>query len=89
MKFWIEAVGILVGLVFFGLLAWMAWPSRYEAESAIQSAGNSDIQLGGWAWFKCAKDDLRGWHFSARNANDIEVHGVVCCGALKGCTVRF
>ena len=82
-------VGFLLTIAFVGILSWMAWPDSEDADLAARSAGNAQVQLGGWAYFKCGADDLRGWYFSAVNAQGNQVAGVVCCGALKGCTVRY
>ena len=56
----------------------------------LKSSGYSDIQIKGYAWFACGKDDTYATNFSAKNPLGRTVSGVVCCGLVfKGCTVRF
>lgn len=57
--------------------------------NALKSMGFRDIKLNGWAAFACSQDDLPGLHFTATNPVGQPVSGVVCCGLLKSCTVRF
>ena len=41
-------------------------------------------------WFECGYGDLFSSGFHATNvATDKRVDGTVCCGLLKGCTVRW
>lgn len=60
-----------------------------DAEQAVINAGNTDVNVGGRDFFACSKGDAVGWHFTAVNAKDKQIEGTVCCGWLKGCTVRF
>jgi hypothetical protein len=60
-----------------------------EAESTLVKSGYTHVQIGDWAWFGCDQKDKHGREFTAVNPNGLKVSGQVCCGVLKGCTVRF
>lgn len=64
-------------------------PSR--AEQALRSAGFTDIRLSGTPYFTCADDDslFMSSNFRAKNSTGELVGGAVCCGFVKGCTVRY
>jgi hypothetical protein len=55
----------------------------------LEDSGFTDIRVGGYAFFGCSKDDTFSTTFSAKNPQGRAVNGVVCCGLLKSCTVRF
>lgn len=59
------------------------------AKRALEAHGFHDIQLNGYAYFGCSDNDYFNTAFSAKNGNNQTVSGVVCCGLLKSCTVRF
>lgn len=59
------------------------------AEVAVKNAGYANIEVQGLAPFSCGDDDLTGRHFRALAPNGQPVEGVVCCGILKSCTLRF
>lgn len=63
--------------------------SADEAHQTLSSAGFTDVVVGDWAFFACGRDDKRGREFTATNPAGKHVSGVVCCGILKSCTVRF
>ncbi len=54
-----------------------------------ESAGLHDVKATGLAPMSCSKHDTFRSHFTAKNASGKTVHGSVCCGWLKDCTVRF
>ena len=56
---------------------------------ALGAQGFTNIQLDGWEPFDCGKDDTFSTGFHATNPAGHPVSGVVCCGVLKACTVRF
>lgn len=62
-------------------------PSR--SRTTLESAGYSDIQIGGYSFFACGQDDHFSTKFVAKNPAGQEVSGTVCCGWLKSCTIRF
>lgn len=55
----------------------------------LNSAGYTDIQTRGYGWFSCGKGDDFATEFTAKNPQGRYVDGVVCCGFLKSCTIRF
>lgn len=59
-----------------------------EVTSTLVAEGYSDVKPGDWAMFGCGEHDKKGRRFVAKNPVGVEVSGVVCCGILKGCTVR-
>ena len=76
-------------LLLITLLALSACTSQGKATEALRAHGFTNVQIGGYAWFGCGKGDMYSNKFVARNARGDRVSGVVCCGDLKGCTVRF
>lgn len=60
-----------------------------EGIEAVEKSGFRDVQLDGRAWMACSQHDSFTSHFTATNAQGQRVSGVVCCGFLKSCTVRF
>lgn len=57
--------------------------------NAARAIGLRDVQPLDYAPFSCGQDDQYAQHFTATNINGQRVSGVVCCGLLKSCTVRF
>lgn len=61
-----------------------------RTRDTLRKAGFRNIATGGYAWFSCDdKSDQYATEFRATNPAGETVEGVVCCGILKGCTVRF
>lgn len=59
------------------------------ARRALEGNGFSNFTLTGYAPFSCSDSDQTSTGFEATNAAGKRVSGVVCCGFLKACTVRF
>jgi len=59
------------------------------ARRAFDAAGLENPKLGGYAWLRCSEDDSFKSYFTATNAKGAHVEGVICCGLLKSCTLRF
>ena len=56
----------------------------------LHAAGYSDVVIGrDYPWFACSKDDDYATAFTAKNPAGGAVSGVVCCGIIKSCTIRF
>ena len=55
----------------------------------VEAAGLTDVEPGSWAPLSCSDGDRFRSHFKAKNAAGNAVHGVVCCGFMKACTVRY
>lgn len=47
------------------------------------------LDAGSWAPLSCSNSDTYSTGFAATNPAGQPVSGVVCCGVLKSCTVRF
>ena len=60
-----------------------------EALRALEAQGMTQVTLGGYPFYVCGEGDDFNSSFTARGVNGQRVEGAVCCGALKGCTVRF
>ena len=54
----------------------------------LEAEGYEDIKTLGYTPFQCGNDDKFSTGFEATNAKGDRVRGTVCCGFLKGCTVR-
>lgn len=55
----------------------------------LESAGYTQIKMGGYGWFACGEDDIFATKFSAVGPNGHLVTGVVCAGWFKGNTIRI
>jgi hypothetical protein len=80
-------IGLVILLVF--ALAPTACVDRDDTRTTLDAAGYTDITTGDYAWFECGRDDTYATRFTARNPAGKRVSGTVCCGLMKGCTIRF
>lgn len=80
--FLVAAVGII------GLQV-MTWTNPESTRRTLEAAGFTNIEVGGHGWFACSSSDSYSTEFTAHNSRGEMVSGVVCCGLLKNCTVRF
>lgn len=71
------------------LILFIGCTDANRTKKTLESSGFTDIETGGFNLFACGKDDNFATDFTAKNANGQKVSGTVCCGILKGCTVRF
>jgi hypothetical protein len=55
----------------------------------LNDAGYSNIHTTGYTFFGCGEQDYYHTTFTALNPAGKNVSGIVCCGILKGCTIRF
>ena len=62
--------------------------SKDDSYRALKMSGYSNIQLQGYAFFACSKNEYSR-KFTAMNAKGEAVNGTICCGLWKNCTVRF
>lgn len=88
-----SGVKIVVSLVTLGLLALIPTcgacnVSEEHATTILAPQGFTEVHTQGYAWIGCG-DDTFGSHFTAVNAAGEPVEGVICCGWLKSCTVRW
>lgn len=86
----ISAVLVLFAGAF--LVFWLTFgvaTTDSEAVGTAQSLGLRNVKPGTVSFLECGQDDKVGRSFTATNSVGEPVSGVVCCGFLKRCTVRF
>lgn len=77
-------------MMFVVALAMSACTKPESAARQLEAAGYTDIQLQGYDWFNCSKDDAFHDKFTAKGPTGKPVSGVVCNGLLfKGGTIRL
>ena len=77
----IASVAILVGLG--------ACTAQDKSMSVLKSQGYTDVQMTGYSFFSCDKNDTYSDGFTAKSPNGSKVQGAVCSGVFKGYTIRF
>lgn len=76
------------GLLLLALLA-ASCTDKDGATQALEAAGYKAIQITGYRFFGCGKDDTYQTGFRAIGLNGKPVEGVVCAGMfMKGSTIR-
>lgn len=80
---------IIFGVLGALILALAGCSDPDTARGALQDAGYSNIQVGGYAFFYCGQDDAFATEFTATNPAGNRVSGAVCSGWFKGATIRF
>lgn len=83
----IVSLGI-ISLILFSPLA-VACTSEARAREVLDEQGFTDVEMTGYVWAACSDDDVTHTGFRATNPKGRKVEGVVCCGWLKSCTVRW
>ncbi len=78
------AAVILLAVALVGPRACTA-PGR--SRRALEDEGFEDIETGGYDIWSCGSGDQFHTRYKATRSGR-RVSGVVCCGILKGCTVR-
>lgn len=59
------------------------------AKKALAGAGYSRIEITGYSFFSCSKDDARSTGFKAVGPSGVQVSGAVCSGLIfKNSTIR-
>lgn len=67
-----------------------ACTSHTDARRALEGAGYTNIELGGYAFFACSRDDTLATSFKATGPTGVRVSGAVCSNLLiKGATIRL
>lgn len=70
------------------LLAGCTQPDK--ARELLDANGYKDIEITGYNWLSCSKDDTFHTGFKATGPTGKKVEGTVCAGWLfKGATIRF
>lgn len=60
-----------------------------KSRAALQKAGFTQIEIVGPGLWGCSKDDTFNTRFRAQGPTGNFSQGNVCCGLMKGCTIRF
>ena len=60
-----------------------------KARSVLSSNGYKNIEITGYSYFACSKDDTYQTGFTAISPSGQRITGTVCSGILKGSTIRF
>lgn len=76
-------------LLLVAAIALFSCADESGARNALTSAGFTEIQLQGYDFFACGKGDDFATKFTASNVRGQKISGVVCCGIVKGCTIRY
>jgi hypothetical protein len=71
----------------FAVLLTASCTDETATRQTLEDEGYTNIRTTGYAFFGCGRDDAFRTGFTAKRG-DKAVNGVVCCGLLKGCTVR-
>lgn len=75
--------------ILIGLLLLTGCTSDNRSIKTLNKAGYTNIKTTGYKIFACGKGDYFHTGFRAKNAGGQVVTGTVCCGVIKGCTIRF
>lgn len=75
-------------LILASAMALAGCTAHNDAKRALEGAGYTDIELGGYAWFACGQDDSFATEFKATGPTGRRVEGAVCSGFTKGSTIR-
>ena len=67
----------------------VACTNEPRAREVLDEQGFTDVTITGYVWAACSDDDATHTGFTATNPKGKKVSGVVCCGWLKSCTVRW
>lgn len=76
-------------LVLFGVLVLCGCTRPEEASRVLENSGYRDIEITGYNYFSCSKDDVFRTGFLAISCNGAKVEGTVCSSWFKGATIRF
>lgn len=71
------------------LLLSLACSDERSTRATLEALGFSRIEVTGWSPYSCSEEDSFSTGFRAVNPRGVPTEGVVCCGLLKRCTVRF
>ena len=80
------------GFLLLGLLLLLMAAGCTDVDRTVHtllSSGYQNIQITGYEPWGCGQGDSYSTGFIATNPTGQRVTGVVCCGLIKSCTVRF
>jgi len=73
----------------FAMLAFIGCTDEEATKRHLHNAGYTNVVTTGYAFGACSKDDTYATEFHAVSPTGSYTEGAVCCGLLKGCTIRF
>lgn len=77
---------LIILIIFFGI----SCTNEEGTVSLLQNEGYTDIEVTGYSWFACSKEDKMHTGFKAKNRVGNIVEGTVCEGwFFKNKTIRF
>lgn len=76
-------------ILIFAALTLAGCTDEQEAIVAAEALGLTEVQITGYEFFGCGRDDSFSTGFVARSVSGKRVTGVVCSGIMKGATVRI
>ena len=77
-------------LLILATLVFVSCTNEEDAKRVLEAQGFSNIEITGYNFFGCGKDDVYHTGFVAIGQNGQTVEGTVCSGLLfKGSTIRF
>jgi hypothetical protein len=77
-------------LIVFAMVVLSGCTQPDVATRVLSGAGYKDIQMHGYDWLNCSKDDQYHDKFTATGPTGQKVSGVVCAGLwFKGATIRL
>jgi hypothetical protein len=75
----------IIGMLIAGLFVAASFkPSKGRLQRTLEAAGYQDVHFTG-----CGNDDMFHDGFTAKDANNQLISGVVCSAPLKGLTIRL
>ena len=78
--------GLVIGVV---VLALQSCTRPDQARRTLGAAGYEKVEITGYRFFGCSKEDTFHTGFKAVSPTGVPVSGIVCSGFLKGGTIRF
>jgi hypothetical protein len=77
-------------IIIFIMIFSVSCTNNQGAKELLEKEGYTEIEMTGYSWFSCSKDDIFHTGFKARNMKGNVIEGTVCEGLLfKGKTIRF
>ena len=77
-------------IVVLSLISFGCFTNEPDTRRTLDDSGYTDVEITGYSYWACGKDDTYHTGFRAKNVKGKTVEGTVCCGMwTKGCTIRF
>jgi len=79
---------LIIFLLLTAVLLFACTDDRRSIE-VLTNLGFYQIKITGHKFFVCSEEDTYSTGFTALTSKGSKVRGAVCCGILKGCTIRY